>query len=402
MTRTWKRLAAPAAAITAAALLAACSSSSSSSSSTASSSPAASSSASAGAPVSGSSASAGVATAQAKVAAFEAMPSHPVPTAPIKGVSALKGKTVYYIPLVQQISGFVLTAAALKKALSKVGMNLQVCNGEAQPTAIAACITQAAGAGAAGIILDSIPYGMGANAINAATAKGVPVIVSDQFPPTASSKSTDKLAFALGAPYQPNDIAYWTIANSAGKANLIIAEEADSPSEIQYIVNAQSIFQKDCPGCKIVVKQITESGAAQWASATSSFLLADPSADYYYTEFEDSLQPAVQGIQTSNRTNINLSVAGGTVDGLGLLAKGDGPVRAVVAVDQTYAGWALADEVLRMATKTAPVNVVYPTRLFSKDNIGSIQVTPAAQASGAWFGSDAYQTSFQKDWGAGA
>jgi ribose transport system substrate-binding protein len=283
--------------------------------------------------------------------------------------------------------------------LSKVGVGLQVCNGEAQPTAIASCIGEAANAGAAGIILDSIPYGMGANAINAATAKGVPVIVSDQLPPSASSKSTDKLAFALGAPYQPNDIAYWTIANSGGKANLIIAEEADSPSSIQYVVNSEAIYKKDCPGCTFVVKQISQSNEAQWASSTSSFLLADPSADYYYTEFEDSLQAAVQGIQTSNRSAINLSVAGGSVDGLGLLAKGSGPVKAVVAVDQTYAGWALADEVLRMATKTAPVSVVYPTRLFTKDNIGSIQVTTAAQSSGAWFGSAAYQSAFEKDWG---
>ena len=133
MTRTWKRLAAPAAALTAAALLAACSSSSSPSSSTASSS-----SVSASASSSASSGSADVAAAQAEVAKFEAEPSHPVPAAPIKGVSALKGKTVYYVPLVQQISGFVLTAAALKTALSKVGMKLQVCNGEAQPSAVAA------------------------------------------------------------------------------------------------------------------------------------------------------------------------------------------------------------------------------------------------------------------------
>ncbi len=387
-TRTWKRLAALAAALTAAALLAACSSSSSSSSSVSAS---ASSSASSG--------SADVAAAQAEVAKFEAAPSHPVPTAPIKGVSALKGKTVYYVPLVQQISGFVLTAAALKTALSKVGMKLHVCNGEAQPSAVAACIGQAAGAAAAGIILDSIPFGMAANAINSATAKGIPVIVSDQLPPTPGAKSTDKLDYALGAPYQPNDIAYWTIADSDGKANTIIAESADSPSTIQYVTSSLAIYKKYCPACKVVVKQISESEAAQMASATSSFLLSDPSANYYYTEFEDSLQPALQGIQTSNRTSINLSVAGGSVDGLGLLAKGSGPVKAVVAVDQTYAGWALADEILRMATKSSPVSVLYPTRLFTKQNSGSIQVTTAAEASGAWFGSDSYQATFEKDWG---
>jgi ribose transport system substrate-binding protein len=333
------------------------------------------------------------------VTQMEAVPSHPVSGAPVKGVSALKGKTVYYVPLVQQIPGFILTAAALKTALSSVGMKLQVCNGEAQPSAVAACIGQAAGAGAAGIILDSIPQGMAFNAITAATAKGVPVIVSDQLPPTPTAKSTDQVDYALGAPYQPNDIAYWTIANSNGAANLIIAEEADSPSSIQYIVNSQAIYAKNCPNCKVVVKQISQSDAAQWASATSSFLLASPNANYYYTEFEDSLQAAIQGIQTSNRTSINLAVAGGSTDGLGLLAKGSGPVKAVVAVDQTYSGWALADQILRMATKTTPVSVIYPTRLFTAQNIGSIQVTPAAEASGAWFGSTAYQAAFQKDWG---
>ena len=52
-----------------------------------------------------------------------------------------------------------------------------------------------------------------------------------------------------------------------------------------------------------------------------------------------------------------------------------------------------------MATKTTPVSVIYPTRLFTAQNIGSIQVTPAAAASGAWFGSTAYQAAFKKDWG---
>lgn len=398
MTRTWKRLAVPAAAITAAALVAACSSSSSSSGSAASSSSAAASS-SASASASSPAQPADVAAAQAEVTKLEALPTHTVPAATFKGVSALKGKTVYYVPLLQEISGFVLTAAALKTALASAGVKLQVCNGQAQPSAVAACVGQAANAGAAGIILDSIPYGMAANAINSATAKGVPVIVSDQLPPTPSAKSTDKLAYVLGAPYQPTDVAYWTIADSGGKANTIIAEEADSPSSIQYVVDSQEIYKHYCPGCTVVVKQITSADPSQMASATSSFLLSDPGATYYYTEFENSLQPALQGIQTSKRTGINLSVAGGSVDGLGLLAKG-GAVKAVVAVDQTYAGWALADEVLRMATKNAPVNVVYPTRLFTKQNIGSIQVTTAAQASGAWFGGNSYQATFEKAWGA--
>jgi ribose transport system substrate-binding protein len=74
-------------------------------------------------------------------------------------------------------------------------------------------------------------------------------------------------------------------------------------------------------------------------------------------------------------------------------------VKAVVAVDQAYAGWALSDEILRMATKAAPVTETFPSRLFTAQNIGSIQVTTAAQGSGAWFGDSSYQTAFTQLWG---
>jgi ribose transport system substrate-binding protein len=203
-----------------------------------------------------------------------------------------------------------------------------------------------------------------------------------------------------GVVNQPSQIAYWMIAESQGKANAIIAEEADSQSSIQYVVNSEAVYKQLCPDCTVTVKQITEATNTLIASATSSSLLAHPEANYYYTEFEDSLQPTIQGIQQSNKTGISLSVAGASTDSLGLLKSGS-LVQAAVAVDQAYAGWALTDEVLRMATKTAPAAESFPSRLFTKQNIGTIQVTTAAQASGAWFGSASYQAQFEKLWGLG-
>ena len=395
MTHRWKRWLAPGAAITAAAVLAACSSSSSSTGSTAASSSApASSSAS-----STSTASTGVAKAQQMVSQLEATTaSYPVPTASIAGVSALKGKTVYYIPLVQFIPGFVVTAATMKVALAKVGMNLQVCNGQGQPSAVAACVQQATGAGAAGIITDAIPYGMAENALNAAKAKGIPIIITDQIPPPGSAANDDSVTYVPGVVDQPSQVAWWIIASSAGQANAILAQESDSPSSIAYVQDSLSIYKQYCPDCTVTVKSITATTNSQLASDTSSNLLSNPNATYYYTEFEDSLDPTVQGIQQSNKTSVALSVAGGTVDGLGRLKSG-ALVKAVVTVDQAYAGWALTDEILRMATKAAPVTETFPSRLFTSDNIGSIQVTAAAQSSGVWFGDTSYQSDFEKLWG---
>jgi ribose transport system substrate-binding protein len=387
---------APGVALTAAALLAACSSSNSSSSS-------ASSPATSAAPSGSSSSStgSGLTTAQKMVTQLESQTTqYPVPTTSISGVSKFKGKTVYYIPLVQQIPTFVVAAESMKQALARAGLSLQVCDGQGQPSAVAACAGQAAGSGAVGIITDAVPYGMAQNAFDAAKAKGVAIIIADQLPPTASTTNTNQVTYVPGVINMPTQIAWWMIADSQGKANAIIAAEADSPSSYKYVTDSLPVYKQYCPGCTITVKTITASTNALLASATSSNILAHPNADYYYTEFEDSLQPTVQGIQQSNRTSIALSVAAGTVDGLGLL-KGNSVVRAVSVVDEPYEGWALTDEILRMITKSGPVTETIPSRLFTKQNIDSIQVTPAAQASGQWFGGNSYQSTFAKIWGVG-
>ena len=285
----------------------------------------------------------------------------------------------------------------MKVALAKAGLSLQVCNGNGVPSQVASCVQQATGAGAAGIITDAIPYGMAENAFNAAKAKGIPIVIADQIPPSGTA-STDAVAYVAGVANQPSQIAWWMIADSQGKADAILAQESDSPSSIAYVQESLSIYKQYCPGCTVKVDSITATTNSQLASDTSSNLLSTPDATYYYTEFEDSLDPTVQGIQQANKTNVALSVAGGTIDGLGRLKSGS-MVKAVVTVDQAYAGWALTDEILRMATKTAPASETFPSRLFTSANIGSVQVTAAAQASGAWFGDNSYQASFEKLWG---
>jgi ribose transport system substrate-binding protein len=376
-----------AAVIAASAALAACSS--------ASSSPSSGSSA-------GSKASASLTKAEQMVAQLEATTSqYPVPSASLSGVSKFKGRTVYYVPLDAHIPGFVITAQTMKAALAQAGLKFQECDGQGTPSTIAGCVTQATGAGAAGIILDAIPYGMVENALNAAKGKGVPIVIADQYAP-AGTVNSNQVTYVQGVVNQPSQIAWWMIANSQGKARAIIGEETDSLSSIAYVQNAMPIFRQYCPRCNIEVKQITATETSpQLQAAVSSNILGDPGVQYYYTEFEDSLQPTVSGLQQSGKSSsIGLAVAGGSVNGLGLLKNGQA-VKAVVCVDQAYAGWALSDEILRMMTGSGPATETFPSRLFTSQNIGSIQVTTAAQASGDWFGNNSYQSSFAKLWGVG-
>jgi ribose transport system substrate-binding protein len=342
----------------------------------------------------------GLATAEKNVAALQAIAkTYPVPTASVAGVDKFKGRKVFYIPIVQQVPAFVATAGSTKQALSKAGLSQQVCDGKAQPTAIASCVQQAITADAAGIILDAIPYGMAQNALDAAKAKGIPIVIADQNPP-AGVKNSNQVSYVPGASSQPTAMAWWIIADSKGKANVIIAQNADSPTALKMVADSLPIYKKYCPGCKVTVKQITASTPALLASKASSNVLSNPNADYYYTEFEDSLQPTLQGVQQSGRSSsISVSTAAGTVNGLGLIKSGS--VKAVVAADQLYMGYGVTDELLRMMTKSGPIDEAQPMRLFTKQNIDSIKVTAAAQASGEWFGDGSFQADFTKLWGIG-
>jgi ribose transport system substrate-binding protein len=75
---------------------------------------------------------------------------------------------------------------------------------------------------------------------------------------------------------------------------------------------------------------------------------------------------------------------------------------ASVGQASAYQGWVDADAVLRMMTGTTGDKLpqyTIPVRLFTRDNIGSVPLTQAAEASGEWFGPADYPDSFVKLWG---
>lgn len=95
----------------------------------------------------------GLAHAKSKVAEFEGPTStYPIRLQKLPGIAALRGKTVYYVPIAQHTPQFVTTAAALKQALAVAGLSLRVCDGGSNPSQVSACITRAATARPGAII----------------------------------------------------------------------------------------------------------------------------------------------------------------------------------------------------------------------------------------------------------
>ena len=67
--------------------------------------------------------------------------------------------------------------------------------------------------------------------------------------------------------------------------------------------------------------------------------------------------------------------------------------------DFPYIGWADADEAMRMMLGKPIVMEKPPLRLFTPVNVSLLNLTAADQASGSWYGSQAYMPMFEHLWG---
>lgn len=344
------------------------------------------------------SASAGLAHADQAVAQYsKTVTKYNLPASSIKGVSALKGKKVMFIPLVDQIPAFQLVRAGFTAALKHAGISVTDCSGQANPSGVQSCINQAESGGYAGIVTAAIPYEMASNAFASAEAHHIPVLVTDQLTESKYQKA-DQLVYQPGNDAEPTLMADWVIADSKGKANAIFTVETDSPSSTAYVTKgAAPEFKKYCPDCKITYADTPSTGVTpQWVESTVKKVSG---VQYYYSEFEDDLAQTTQGVSLAQANSLKVSYATATLAGLTDI-KNHKQVYADIGDDVAYEGWADADNLLRMIVKQPTVTEHIPERLFTRQNIGSIKLTNAAQASGVWYGNPTlFQKGFEKLWG---
>lgn len=355
---------------------------------------------------SSSASSSGLARADAMVASLsKTTTSFSAPGPALKNVKSLKGKTVWYVPISLSAPVFAIGQSSLSTALSKAGIKEHACNGDSNPSAIAACINEAVARGAGAIITDSVPVVLAVPAFANAESHHIPVLITDQLPPphgmpgAVTGNGNDKLAYALSQDAtQVEGVAAWAIANSHGKANALMETFTDSPSTLAYGAAAQSLFKQDCPGCTVTVQKVALANASLVPSQTSSALLRHPSIDYVLPEFDATLQATAQGVQQAGFVKkAKIATSGGDLPALQEIKAGR--LAADVGEDFPYAGWADADEVMRMMLGMPVVTEHVPVRLFTAANVGSLPLTPAAQASGAWYGTSSYIPMFEHLWG---
>lgn len=355
----------------------------------------------AGATSTGSPASAGspAAGGDAALAALtKPLAAYPVPTTPIGGkVSSLAGKTIYYIPISQQAPQFTITANALTAAATAVGMKVQVCDGKGTPSAINACVGQGTAAHAAAIIADAIPYVLASNSFQAAQAAGIPVVIGNNIPDqgVTPGKTLAYVGYDAGSAME-EALAKWVIADSGGKADILVNEDADGPSPAQFDAAGNKVFASDCPGCKVTTNKVSSANFSLVPSSTSAALLKDPNITYVESQYEQFLQATQGGVQQTSRT---VKMVDGAAQLDSVKAVANGSVAAAAGQASAYQGWVFLDAVLRMSLGEDLPKYTIPVRLFTKDTVTAADQTEDAQNSGAWFGPTTFTDDFKKLWG---
>jgi ribose transport system substrate-binding protein len=353
-----------------------------------------------------SSTSGGSSQVQAAKAAYEAYmgPAMWKPVGPPFDARKAAGKTVWYIGIDMSEPILHTISDQLKAALATVGVNLQICDGEGRPTQWNACANDAVDRHANAIIVESFSPLLVASALARAKAAGIPVINGNTGDPTAPlSPGTDaNVAFQYSESGRLT--SDWVIADSNGKANVLVLATSDAPNS-SALVNSGYLaeFKAKCPGCTVTTKDVAVS---QWSTGlaplTESSLTANPNIDYVipaYDGMSTFVDPAIQSAGKAN--SVKVATFNADLEPMQQMAKHN-LIEVDVGSDNSYEGWAYADQALRLMTGNKPVaNELVPVRVFTRDNVNSFHLTQAADSSGVWFGPPTYVAEYKKLWGVG-
>ncbi|MBB4919314.1 sugar ABC transporter substrate-binding protein [Streptosporangium saharense] len=317
--------------------------------------------------------------------------------------AALAGKTVYYVPIALKVGHFPLITKNLTDALGRVGVKLYTCDGQGNPSGISSCLDQAIASKPAAVVTDYIPYEMVPTAIDRVRKSGVPVFVAGAAAPEGTEQSA---TFAFGDPDRQgfvlmDGIGDAVVADSDGKASVLLLSVTDSASTRRAGARAAAHLKEACPGCRLVVKEVSLSRMKDVPSLVSSALLTDPSIGYVIPQYDTYLAATTTGLQSSGKArDVRIATSGATLAAVQQVKTNDRLI-AVAGVNPPYLAWTMADSVLRMLAGQRPP-AEYPSlaRAFTKDNIGTLDLTPEAEVSGRWFGEPgAYQKAFTGLWG---
>ncbi len=307
-------------------------------------------------------------------------------------LSALKGKSIWYITNSQNQFSTEMSKG-VQEAGDAAGVKVTVFDGQNSTSRYSEGINQAIAQGADGIILMAVQPAVVKEDLAAAAAAGIKVLSTLNGDPT---EAVAKDTFGnLTADYTADGklMGKWALADSGCSADAVVVQS--SPVHVWDLASKgiESAFAEYCPkDCKVKVLDIDPAKiATDTTTQLQTALQVDPKVDYVLPVW-DSAMPYVTPAVTASGSDIKVLAHDGISASLGLIASGKDQQGTVAMPPPGWIGWAAFDETARAITGAADPGYVIPTRLVTTANIGDGSVKAVAPNY------TDYQSAFTEAW----
>lgn len=334
------------------------------------------------------------------VEAGKKIPAFTFDGSPIDAASVVQGKTVVNVPWGTAVDYPVQVADQMTKAAKTAGLawdTVKVAGPDQWNRGVEAAVAQKP------TLIDLLimdPTAVRPQVKNALAA-GIDV-TSTHFWDSSQSALADKegLTGWTGIDYvkPARTIADWTIADSDGKANVLIIGGPDFTFNEPVLAAMKGEYTKYCPDCHFEISNIP---ATEWQSKIPSTVVAtlqkNPDLDYIIPFSDPASANVIDGLRQANAVGkVKIATYGATPFVLDLVRKGDVAFNCGYSV--AWTGYAFVDQILRVldGQKQAP-DIANGMRCFDSSNVAEAG-DPATPGQG--FG-DAYLTGYEKLWGVG-
>jgi ribose transport system substrate-binding protein len=332
----------------------------------------------------------------ARVKQYKAVPKFVQPGPPVDASKA-KGKTIFIIPESSSIPFINTIDNSIVKVAKLLGIKTTIYTNQAQPSQWAAGVNQAVAQKPDLIMLQGAPDPRVLQPqLIAAKKAGIPVLAthffeeSDPMPPNVTALV--RVQFNQAARLE----ADWTIADSGGKADVVIVTSNEVPIA-KGMLNAMKQEFAKCSGCKASIVNVPiPDWATKIQTEVQSALVKDPNVNYVIPFVDGMAQFAASGITAAGKKGkVKISTFNGTPFALKMIQD-----RNIVAQDVgenlDWLGWADMDQALRLLVGAKPVQSEHtPLRVFDASNVDQTGKPPKDSTG---FG-NAYVAAYKKLWG---
>jgi ribose transport system substrate-binding protein len=340
---------------------------------------------------------AGLAHAQQQIAKYSGVVDSYMPTDKLGDPAKLVGKKVMYIPAVATVPFFQVSWSGIQSAFAAVGIKASICDAQANPATMAACLNQAVNEGYSGIIIDSITPDTAQQAYDKAVSAGIPIVLGTLPLPAGSPSTVVSVGPEPNLPVQLEADAI--IAKSGGNANIVGVEITDSTSTTSRYQGGAQELSTYCTACKLTTVQIKSPQMQQLPSQVSAAILADPGVSYLMPEFSNIADTSAQGATDASKGSLPLSTAATALSDLQELAAGKS-LFSTVGWDVVRTSWNEADVLDRMMLHQQVDATLYlsPVRVFNSSNVKSLDISQAGWGDSNWYGGNGYQAAYRALW----